>query len=223
MRGTSWSFCRRSFLISTAAGILGGRALAQTDDTANDKAGDVFPLANCPVCETQLGSTDKILREENREIRTCDEQCMEKLQADYFRFLDAIDAQIIVEQSDYYPLKACPVTGTSLEGKEPLDIVFRNRLFRVCCEDCRYKIEEEPAKYFTMLNAAVVKKQKADYPLKTCLVSKKPLGGKAVDHVCANMLIRLADPEQIARFNESPGKYLEELRKLREKSKKTAK
>ncbi|HYW79131.1 MAG TPA: hypothetical protein VE890_06110 [Thermoguttaceae bacterium] len=98
-------------------------------------------------------------------------------------------------------------------------MVFRNRLFRVCCDDCWYKIQDEPAKYFAKLNEAVVKAQKPTYPIETCIVSKKPLGNKAVDHICANMLVRLADEDQIKRFNESPGKYLEVLRELRKKGK----
>lgn len=162
-----------------------------------------------------------MLREESRELRVCDQQCLEDLKGNYFSFLEAIDARILVEQGDDYPLKTCLVDGTPLKGKEPVNFVLRNRMFRVCCDDCRYKIEEEPAKYFTKLNAAVVKEQKESYPIETCIVSKKPLGKAAVDHVCTNLLVRLADPSQIARFNESPGKYLEELRKLREK--KTAK
>ncbi len=219
MRRTSVTVCRRTFLTSVAAGIIGGRAAAQATDSANDDAGDVFPLSDCPVCQTMLGGTDVIIRENNRELRVCDEQCEEEFRAQYYTFLEDVDAQIIVEQSDYYPLKKCLVNGTSFSGKEPVDLVFRNRLFRVCCDDCRFKIEEEPAKYFAMLNTAVVKKQRASYPIETCIVSKKPLGKKAVDHVCANLLVRLADPGQIPRFNESPGKYLEELRELREKKK----
>ena len=217
MRAKSLIVCRRSFLISAAAGIIGGRAAAQGAESADDKAGDVFPLLKCPVCEVPLGGEDKIIREENREFRACDQECLDELKADIFRFLEQIDDQIIAEQGDYYPLKECLVTGKSFAKEAPTDLVCRNRLFRVCCDDCRYAIEEKPAKYFARLNAAVVKEQKPSYPLKTCLVSKKPRGKKAVDHVCANLLVRLADPSQIARFNRSPGKYLEELRELREK------
>lgn len=224
MRGISLTICRRSFLISTVAGIFGGRAMAQqAGDSANAAAGDVFPLLKCPACESPLGGTDKILREDNREIRACDQECLEKLQADYFSFLEAIDEEIIFEQGDDYPLKTCLVDGTPLEEKDGASFVFRNRLFRVCCDDCRYKIEEEPAKYFAKLNAAVVKAQKAAYPIETCIVSKQPLGKKTVDHVCANLLVRLADPDQIARFNERPGKYLEDLRELPKKGKEKAK
>lgn len=215
MRSLSFSICRRSFLVSAVAGILGGRVAAQATDSEDDAAGDLFPLLNCPVCDTRLGGGDTVIREENREFRVCDQQCLEEFQGDYYSFLEAIDDQIKVEQHDDYPLKTCLIDGRPLEGTEPMDLVFRNRLFRVCCADCWYKIEEKPAKYFTELNAAVVGAQRATYPIETCVVSKKPLGKKAVDHVCANLLVRLADRDQIERFNERPGKYLEELREKR--------
>lgn len=218
MPATFLTVCRRSFLISAAAGLLGARAAAQEADSADDdEAGDVFPLLNCPVCDVELGGQDVVIRQENRELRTCDEECREELLGNYYSFLKLIDEQIVLEQSDCYPLETCLVCGKSLEGKDPLEVVFRNRLFRVCRDDCRYEIEPEPAKYFAKLNAAVVEKQRADYPLRTCIVSKQPLGEKAVDHVCANLLVRLADAGQINRFNERPGKFLEELRELREK------
>ena len=220
MSSISMPVGRRSFMISAAAGILASQAVAQPSDSANEHAGDVFPLLNCPVCDTMLGGTDIIIREENREVRVCDRECEKGLQGSYFTFLKAIDEQIAIEQANDYPLTKCLIDGVPLKGKGPVEFVFRNRLFRVCCDDCRFKIEEQAAKYFAELNMAVVKEQRAAYPIETCLVSKKPLGQKAVDHVCANMLVRLADGNQIARFNKSPGRYLENLRELRKKKEK---
>ncbi len=218
MLATFFTVCRRSFLISAVAGILAPRVAVQAADPEDDDAaGDVFPLRNCPVCDVKLGGSDKITRQENRELRACDQECLEELLGDYYNFLELIDEQIVLEQTDDYPLATCLVSGKSLEDNTPVNVVFRNRLFRVCREDCRYKIEQAPAEYFAKLNTAVVEKQKADYPLAKCIVSGKPLGLEAVDHVCANLLVRLADASQLNRFNESPGKYLEELRKLREK------
>jgi len=68
------------------------------------------------------------------------------------------------------------------------------------------------------VNRAAVEKQKAGYPLTKCVVSGKPLGKDAVDHVVGNQLVRLADADQIEVFNQNPGEFLAKVREaLRKK------
>ncbi len=116
MRETSLTVCRRSFLISSAAGIFGGRAWAQqAADATNAAAGDVFPLIKCPACETQLGGTDKIFREENREFRACDQECLEELQANFFSLLEAIDDQMSGRVSSARRITAASTTRSDAD------------------------------------------------------------------------------------------------------------
>ena len=123
-----------------------------------------------------------------------------------------VDDRIKEEQGPFYPLDTCVVDGTKLDDSNRLDVVFRNRLFRVCSDECQKKLEQSPAKYFALVNRAVVKKQKAGYPLSACVVSGKPLGPDAVDHVVGNQLVRLADADQIEPFNQNAGEFLAKVR-----------
>ena len=61
------------------------------------------------------------------------------------------------------------------------------------------------------MNNAVIEKQKATYPLNECLVSGEALGENSIDYVVGNQLIRLANEDQIEKFDEKAGTYLVEL------------
>ena len=62
------------------------------------------------------------------------------------------------------------------------------------------------------------KAQSANYPLKTCVVSGKPLGsqkpgnmGKAPEIVAAGRLVRFCCKGCIAKFNKAPAGYIAKL------------
>lgn len=55
----------------------------------------------------------------------------------------------------------------------------------------------------------------AAYPLKTCVVSGKSIGGEVIGHVVANQLVKLAGFDQLMTFNENPGKYLATIREVK--------
>jgi hypothetical protein len=150
----------------------------------------------------------------DREIRVCCDQCVNEFSDTW---IDVIDERIIDLQTPLYPLKKCIVDDKPLDDFNTIDKVVGNRLFRLCSDDCCKAVEQQPAKYFGVLNKAVVKQQKPNYPLAKCVVNDEPLGREAIDHVVGNQLIRLSSPEQLDKFDANPGKYLQELRQLLKK------
>jgi YHS domain-containing protein len=178
-----------------------------------DWRGDVYPLATCPVSGQKLGSMgDPVVYEhEGREIRFCCGGCVEPFKKESAEYLKKIDAKIVEQQVDRYPLDTCVVSGEKLgEMGDPYDYVHKNRLVRLCCPGCKSRFQADPAKYIEKIDQAVIKKQKEDYPLETCVVSGQKLGamGDPVDYVEANRLVEFCCPGCISTFEKNPLKYM---------------
>ncbi len=206
--------CRSWFVTITALTGIGLAAPAGGAEPGDSGTGDQFPLISCAVTETQLDRKALVFSHQGREIRTCCLDCEDDMKKDFDSWIRKIDDRIVAQQEDYYPLTTCVVDGKSLEQTASLDFVFRNRLFLLCSFECQEKLTAKPAEFFTRLNQAVIKQQTPSYPLTTCIVSGKTLGEKAINHVVGNQLVRLFDSTQLNRFDENPGKYLADLRKL---------
>ncbi len=207
----SWLVIARAVAVVAIAGGLRGEEPGPAD------AGDPYPLPKCVVLDAPLDDEAEVFDVGDREIRVCCEECLETFEQGRDVWMGVVDERITRQEMPYYPLTTCLVDGKSLEDLGAVDFVLLNRLFRLCSDRCRKTLEQQPAKYFGLLNKAVIKKQKPQYPLATCIVSGQPLGKDAIDHVVGNQLIRLAGLEQLDQFDENPGKYLYELRKLAKK------
>lgn len=210
-----WS-CRRHLAIAALvvlAPLL--TVLAKQESSVVDA--DPFPLTRCVISDSVLDRKAEVFDDDGREIRVCCEKCVDEFNEERDSRVVEIDEKIVEQQGEYYPLDKCVVDAKPGEGFGLLDVVFRNRLFRVCRKECQKKLEKTPEKYFIRLDRAVIEEQKPDYPLTTCVVSGKMLGKEAIDHVVANQLVRLKDSDQLERFDQTPGKYLEELRKAARK------
>ncbi len=188
---------------------------------AGSGAGDPYPLPVCVLLGTELDEGAKVLEVEGREVRLCCKECGDKFARESFAWLEEIDRRIVEQQGPRYPLTTCLPDGKVLK-EGALNFVFRNRLFRVCDELCRQAVEQGPEASFAKLDEAVVRKQKAAYPLGTCVVSGKPLGEAAVDLVAANLLLRLAGPGQVEEFRRTPGRHIAKLEAELEKRSKAS-
>lgn len=190
---------------------------ADADKPAKEKAvGDPDTATTCPVSGEVLGKKGDpiVLDYKGREVRLCCKGCVKAFEADPEKYINKIDKEIIKEQKDLYPLTTCVVSGEKLGEDGPaVDFVYNNRLFRLCCKGCVAKIKADPQKYFDKLDEAVIEKQKANYPLKTCVVSGEELGkmGKPYDIVIGNHLIRLCCKGCVAKVEKSPLTYLDKL------------
>lgn len=186
----------------------------EAQETADSDIGDPYSLEICVLSGEPLDDGPEIFTHEGQEIRVCCSDCKSKFSEESYLRVDEINVALKKEQLPFYPLDKCIVTGKEL-GSDAVDFVFRNRLFRLSSSTAVEELKKAPAKYFAALDAAVVEKQKDSYPLKTCVVSDKPLGDDAIDHVVANQLVRLAGFDQLTAFNENPGKYLAKIREAK--------
>ncbi|MFH1743012.1 MAG: hypothetical protein ABIH23_28740 [bacterium] len=188
--------------------------------------GDAYPLDTCIVTGQKLGAMGEpvIYDQQGRELRFCCKACVKTFESKTSEYLEKIDQALIKRQLPDYPLDTCPVTGQKLGGSmgEPVNYIYKNRLVRFCCKGCVAQFEKEPAKYLKTLDEAVIAKQKADYPLDTCVVTGQKLGtmGDAIDYVHANRLVRFCCKGCIDTFRKDPTKYMaviDEALKAKEK------
>ncbi|MHB1155845.1 MAG: hypothetical protein ACYC26_03290 [Phycisphaerales bacterium] len=201
----------------------GGHADHQGMDMGKTSAkaawtGDPYPLATDPVTGEQLPEYAKqvIIQHDGRELRFASQANADAFNKEPGKYLPAVDAQIIKEQLPYYPLTACLVSGEKLGGEmgDAINFVYKNRLIRFCCPDCKKDFLAAPDKYLAKLDEAVIAKQKPAYPFTECMISGDKLGGDMgppVDRIYANHLVRFCCPMCIRQFKENPAKYLKKI------------
>jgi YHS domain-containing protein len=122
------------------------------------------------------------------------------------------DETLIAVQLPSYPLTTCPVSGEELGGMgAPVNLVHDGRLVRFCCKNCVGEFKKDPAKVLAKVDAAVIKAQKATYPMTTCPVSGKALGADAVDVVHGTRLVRFCCTKCPTAFAKEPGKFMAQV------------
>ena len=114
-----------------------------------------YAMSSCPVSGQKLGAmgdaVDYVYK--NRLVRFCCSGCIKEFEKNSAKFTAKMDAAVIDAQKHSYPLKTCLVSGEELGGEmgPPIDFVMANRLFLLCCEFCKEKLTQDPAKYFSLL------------------------------------------------------------------------
>jgi len=136
------------------------------------------------------------------------------------------DAQVIAQQLPSYPLDQCPVSKERLGGAmgAPVDFVHEGRLVRFCCKDCIKDFKKDPALILKQIDEAVIKAQKASYPLAKCPVSGKDLAsmGEPFDYVYGTRLVRFCCKDCVQSLQKDPTKVMAQIDKaLIEAQKKT--
>lgn len=95
-------------------------------------------------------------------------------------FLVLLERDLALEARDFSlvatELFAAREAGQAVDIKgTATNIIHEGRLYRFCCGHCAESFQDEPdPKIIASVDAAIVKAQSADYPLKTC-----PISGKA--------------------------------------------
>ncbi len=174
-----------------------------------------YPLGTCPVSGQPLGSMgDPVVKMyDGREVRFCCGGCIEKFESDRAGYWKKIDQQIIASQLPYYPTQTCVVSDEPLteDGEDiAINMVYGNRLIRLCCKMCRSEFKDDPAKFIAMLDKATADAQRADYPLDTCIVRGGALGsmGEPSEMVMAGRLFRFCCPMCEPKVRANPSKYI---------------
>lgn len=173
-----------------------------------------YPLDRCAVRGGKLGSMGEPVNmiHDNRLVRFCCAGCISAFKADPEKYFAQMDAKIIAAQAAGYPLTECPVGGHGPEEEGGwYDVVYMNRLVRLCCEGCEWKLHAEPAKYMAKLDAAYADAQRADYPMATCPVGGEALDDSAVEIVAGTQLVRLCCEGCVEEFAGSPEKHLKRI------------
>ncbi len=215
----AWDENRKDQFITLAmAGKEPGQLLkVQTEVNEVDEKvwTEPYALNMCPVSGEELGSMDDTIIKsyKGREVRFCCEKCIGMFEADQAAYMKKIDEQIIKDQLPYYPMQTCIVSGESLvEDGESIatDMVYGNRLVRLCCKMCKREFKADPEKFIAKLNQTTADAQRADYPLNTCVVGGGELGsmGEPFETVIAGRLMRFCCEGCEPKANANPLKYI---------------
>lgn len=89
-----------------------------------------------------------------------------------------------------WPLSGCAVCGKAM-ADDAQTFTAGGRTLQTCGKECRAKAEKAPEECVKKLDAAIVAAQSAQYPLKTCPISNKPLDAKAEPIVLEGTLVKL--------------------------------
>ncbi|HEY0010085.1 MAG TPA: hypothetical protein VGB55_15280 [Tepidisphaeraceae bacterium] len=183
--------------------------LTQFAAAAAPVAGDPYPLSTDAQTNQPLGDKPVIHDHNGRELRFANPESLEQFKKDPKAALTKVDEQIVAQQKPNYPTDKCLVSDEPLgDMGDPIEYVFNNRLVRLCCGGCKKGTAKKSAEVFQTLDAEVIKKQQATYPLKTDVVTGEPLGEKPVDFVIGTTLVRFAKESSIEAFKADPAKYL---------------
>lgn len=195
-------------------GHAGGALQATAPDSK--PAGDPYLLDVDVVSGAKLGAIDEqvIIDHEGRELRFASEKSVETFRADPDRYLAAVDAAVTKLQLARYALETCPVSGEKLGSRGmPVDVVFSNRLVRLCCDGCKADFVASPAKYVAKLDAAVIETQRNTYPTDKCVVTAERLCDMddPIEYVLGERLVRLCCKGCVKKIRKDPLTYLAKL------------
>ena len=184
-------------------------AIAAAPSTPDKVVGDAYTLDMCPISGMKLsakeGGVAKVYN--GREIRFCCGGCPARFEADPAKYMKKIDAEIVKQQRPYYPLTTCMISGEALteDGKDiGVDMVYNNRLVRLCCNGCKRGFMKDPAAHLKKIDEAIVKTQGKAYPLTKCVISGEDFGDKPAEIVVGNRLVRLCCKGCIKAFKKNP-------------------
>lgn len=133
-------------------------ALAKLDRQIIENQMPYYPMTTCPISGDKLGGemgepVDVVYR--NRLVRFCCKFCKGEFKKDPAATIQELDAAVIAQQSENYPLTKCPVSGQELGSMgEPVEMVVANRLVRLCCAGCKGQVMAKPAEVLGKIDAA---------------------------------------------------------------------
>lgn len=171
-----------------------------------------YPMQTCVVSGRAFGENATTALHEGTLVRLCCNGCKEtftKNPSPYLRRLATAKcasfgntalgseswnaeqtAAFVAEQATCYPLTTCPVSGKPLEEGKAVDLVLEDTLVRVCCENCVDEAKTRATEIVTQVQSAAFTAQKSDYALDVCVITKKPLGERAVSTMVGTILVR---------------------------------
>ncbi len=211
-----------SRLAATALLALSILGLAATQDAKPARVGLPYMLPTCVISGETLGDDavvvilegQKKAGDNGREIKFCCAGCAGQFRSNPAEYLSKINAEMVKQQLAWYPPVNCPVmTDESMpaadgpDAGEAKNVIWQNRLVRLCCSKCLRRFNAEPDKYLAALDAMIIAQGSKNYPMTTCPVSGEPLGDKPVDVVAANRLVKVCCKGCVRGVEKDPMKY----------------
>jgi YHS domain-containing protein len=140
-------------------------SFAKLDQQIIDSQLPFYPTTTCIVSGEPLGGIGEDGEPmgepinfvyNNRLIRFCCKMCKGDFKKDPEAYIAKLDAAVIAQQSEHYPLGTCPISGEELGGEmgQSIDKVYAGRLIKFCCKKCVTKFEKNPAPTIEKLDAA---------------------------------------------------------------------
>lgn len=176
-----------------------------------------YPLDACVVCNEPLGSKGEpiVIHVKGQEIYLCSKPCEKATHWRTRKYLRERDRRIVAEQSEFYPLKVCPLMPEWKLNADRAwrDVIYQRRMVRLCCLVCENKFEKNPLPVLAQLADAQVRQQKANYPISECVVDGVALGsrGPIIEYLRRGRLIRLCHEDCIQPLEKDAEKYLKRL------------
>jgi YHS domain-containing protein len=133
--------------------------LARLDRRIIEQQKPHYPLKTCVVmAEDALDTPDEKTVDyvyKNRLVRFCCSECIKPFLKEPATYLAKIDAAVIAQQREAYPLDTCIVSGEKLGSMgEPVDRVYGVALVRFCCKGCIKSYENDPSASMAKLHKA---------------------------------------------------------------------
>jgi len=127
------------------------RYFKQIDEQLIEQQIKHYPLTHCVVMEddslVKPDSEDQPVNlvYNNRLVRFCCDGCINDFKENPAAYIAKLDAAVIKQQKDIYPLDTCPVSGEKLGGMgEPVNYVVGVTLIRFCCDSCVKEFAKDP-------------------------------------------------------------------------------
>jgi len=210
-----WDDARKDkFVVQAIAHKKSGTAHQTMDETASDAPASPYPLGTCALSGRDLDvkgtPTTKVF--DGREVRFCCSGCSAMFETDKAGYWKKVDQQIIKDQLPFYPTDTCVVSGEPLteDGEDTaINIVYNNRLVRLCCKMCKSQFKDDSVAFIGKLDKAVADAQRKDYPLDTCVVAGSKLGsmGEPTEMIAAGRLVRFCCGGCSPKVESDPTKY----------------
>ncbi len=203
-----------------ALSIVGLAASAQ--EAKAPRKGLPYMLPTCCISGEPLGDDAVVVilegqkkpGDNGRELKFCCATCAGMFRSNPLEYLSKINAEMVKQQLAWYPNIHCPVmTDEALpaaggpDAGEAKNIIYANRLVRLCCGKCVRKFNADPEKYLKTLDEMIVAECSKNYPLTTCPVSGKPLPEKPATVIADNQLVKLCCPGCAGAVEKDPAKY----------------
>jgi len=132
------------------------------DDKVIEQQLKHYPLSHCVVMEDEE-LTDAAVNYvyKNRLVRFCCKECIKPFNEDPAKHIAKLNAAVIKQQKEEYPLDTCPMTGEKLD-EDAVDKVVGVTLIRFCCSRCAAKFALEPAPVIARVHEAWKAKHAAE-------------------------------------------------------------